>query len=510
MPQALPRLARRIAFVASYATFAICSACGKHAAPSDKPADAGKPTATPLAMPALGLDHVARFSYDDGPGLATLTAKAKAKDWHGVIDAANVLLAKDDPSNLLARRLLAAALAQTGSPADAVDHLIAVLGADYYRFAPTLADPDLEGFRATPYGHAIADLAQQIHDEYAQRVTKGVWLVARRNRFRWPDKPGVQADNSRGELYAYDRASHRFLRLTHTEHQVLGFVRAPTGNEVVVLGFDRVEHDKGDDTPPLFAHAWLQAYDTVDWQPTGVRAVLPSAREIAFGYANSGQVLVSTAPATGRWTVGDATWASLDRTSGKLTKAEAVVPAPRIVATLDDGKVVRLPSVDANWAGDPATTASFKIANGATVAIPESGEALQATVAVSPDRARVAFATAVDACSKDTAPSLYVVDSKTTTPRHVLTERSRFATRWIDATLLAYDDGAGAVRIWDAAAGRQVERVAEPGGVALDVLSLQNGPICKDSATGSGSGSGSASGSGGSSGDEMPVEEPAQ
>ena len=48
--------------------------------------------ATPLIMPPLGLDHVARFSYDEGPGLTTLTAKAKAKDWHGVIDAAGVLL----------------------------------------------------------------------------------------------------------------------------------------------------------------------------------------------------------------------------------------------------------------------------------------------------------------------------------------------------------------------------------------------------------------------------------
>jgi hypothetical protein len=496
--------------VASYATIAICGACGKHATPNDKPADAGKPAATPLIMPPLGLDHVARFSYDEGPGLTTLTAKAKAKDWHGVIDAAGVLLAKDDPSNLLARRLLAAALAQTGDPAAAVDHLVAVLGADYYRFASTLADPDLESFRATPFGHEIADLAQQIHDEYGQRVAKGLWLVARRNRFRWPDKPGVQADNSRGELYAYDRASHRFLRLTHTEHQVLGFVHAPTGNEVVVLGFDRVEHDKADDVPPLFAHAWLQVFDTAEWKPVGARAVLPSTREVAFGYGNGGQILVSTTAATGRWTVADATWSSLDRTSGKLTKLDALVPAPRIVANLDDGRVVRLPSVDANWSGDPATTASFKTASGANVAIPESGQALQASVAVSPDRARIAFATAVDPCAKDAAPSLYVVDSKTATPRHILTERSRFATRWVDATSLAYDDGAGAIRIWDAATGRQSERLAEPGGMALDVLSLQNGPVCKagaDAGSGTGSGSGSGSGSGN---DEMPPEEPAQ
>jgi hypothetical protein len=132
---------------------------------------------------------------------------------------------------------------------------------------------------------------------------------------------------------------------------------------------------------------------------------------------------------------------------------------------------------------------------------------LQATVAVAPDRSRVAFATAVDPCAKDIGPSLYVVDAKTAGLRHLLTKRSRFDTRWADATTLAYDDGDGAVRLWSATTGRQVERLAEDGGVALDVLSWQNGPVCKQAAAEAGSGSGSGAGSGS---DELPPEEPAQ
>jgi hypothetical protein len=481
---------------------ALCAACGKHEA--GKPAqDAAKPVATPLAMPPLGLDHVSRFGYYEGPGLATAQAKAKAKDWSGALEAARALLTTD-PSSLAAHRLFAAALAQTGDAAAAVDHLVLALGADYYYFASTLADPDLATFRATPHGREIADLAQQIHDEYAHRVALGLWVVARRAPFKWPDKPGPEP-HSRGELYAYDRTSRRFFRLTHTEHHVLGFVRAPTGNEVALLGFDPVDYDKTGDAPPVLGHAWVQLVDTVEWKPIGARAVLPSAREVSVGYGNGGQVLVSTAPATGRWTVGDTTLSVLDRASGKLTKVDAPLPAPRIVASLDEGRIVRLPSVDATWSSDPATTASFQAPGGAAIAVPESGETVQATVAVAPDRSRVAFATAVDPCAKDTAPSLYVVEAKTAALRHLLTARSRFDTRWVDATTLAYDDGDGAVRLWSPTTGRQVDKLAETGGVVLDVLSAQNGPVCKQATAETGSGSGSGSGS-----DELPPEEPAQ
>ena len=111
--------------------------------------------------------------------------------------------------------------------------------------------------------------------------------------------------------------------------------------------------------------------------------------------------------------------------------------------------------------------------------MPESGAATQAALALAPGGARLAFATAVDPCAKDTAPSLYVADTRTGALKHLLTARSRFATRWLDPTTLAYEDGEGAIRLWDATTGRQLLELENRPGIALDVLSLAAAPLCK-------------------------------
>jgi hypothetical protein len=416
-------------------------------------------------MPALGVDRVARFNFIYGDGaaaFATAQAKAKAKDWAAVRAACETALAKD-PSHLDAHRLLATALAQTGEHAAAVDHLATALAADYYQYAPTLAAPELESFRATPHGQAIAALAAQIGAEYQKRVKAGVWLVARRSTFKWAEKSGAQSGASRGELYAYDRDGRRYLRLSHTDHQVAGFVRAPGGGAVALVGFDRVERGKADDDPPLFARLWLLAVDPVEWKPLGPRVQLAAARQVIAGFGAGDQLLVATASATGRWTVGDPAVSSVDVSGGKLTKAAtATTFVPRIELTLDEGRAIQ------NEAALPGS-----------VHVPESTRADPATVATAPGGAHVAFATAVDPCAKDTAPSLYVGDAKTGGLKHLLTSRSRFATRWLDATTLAYEDGEGSIRLWDVTTAREAQRLDDKAGIALDVLSLANGQLCK-------------------------------
>jgi hypothetical protein len=152
-------------------------------------------------------------------------------------------------------------------------------------------------------------------------------------------------------------------------------------------------------------------------------------------------------------------------------------------------------------------TAGLKTPAGKPIQIPESGTAAQASIAVSPGAAHVAFATAVEPCAKDTAPSLYVADAATGTYRHLLSARSRFATRWLDAGVLAYEDGDGAIRLWDAGTGRQLARLEERAsgaedrsGMALDALSLAAAPLCKQAPP-----TVDAAGTG----DELPPEEPA-
>jgi hypothetical protein len=461
-------------------------ACGKTAGSTKTKDDAqpAGPNVAPLAMPALGIDSVKRMNFIYAEGAAAYEKafaayKAKPHDWNAIKSNCEVAIARD-PMHFDAHRLLATALAQLGEHAAAVDHLVTALAADYYQYAPSLVDDeDLKGFLATPHGQSVSVLAQKIKAEYAKRIASGVLLVARRSTFKWPSSTGVQVAASRGELYAFDRETKRFLRLTHTNHQVAGFVRAPSGNETAVLGFDKVDRSKEDSVPAVVARGWVIVLDG-DWNPVGKRANLPSAREIAVGYGAGDQLLVTTAQATGRWTVDNPVVSAVDRTTGALTKVTAAPPALRIAMTLDEGRVVRAPDgIAAAWSGDPPTTSSFKTATGAAIQVPESGAAARSSVALSPNGARVAFATAVDPCAKDTAPSLYVADAKTGVLKHVLTAKSRFATRWIDPTTLAYEDGDGAIRLWDATSQHEALRLDNRAGLALDVLSSSNAPLCK-------------------------------
>lgn len=473
--------------------------------PEEKPAKhdaAPGPTVAPIAVPTSGVDSIARMNYRwTTEHRKALQACCKGKpDWPATKAAAEAALAKD-PQHIGAHWLVGVALAQAGDHAAAVDHLVQAIAADYPEYAPKLGtEKALEAFLATPHGIGVKDVAAKIAADYKQRAATGMLLVGRRSAFRWPEKDGVQYSSSRGELYAYDRDTRRYLRLTHTDDSVVGFVRAPSGSEVAVLGFDRIDRPKGEDPTPLVVRGFVIPLDTKEWAQ-GARAVVPGpARELALGYGEGDQLLVATAPAAGRWGAGAPVVSSVDRTGGKLTKVATAMPAHRIVFSLEEGRVLRVPDgVTATWAGDPPTAASVTVGS-KVIAIPESGQASQSTVALG--ATHVAFATAVDPCAKDAAPSLYVADVKTGALKHLLTAKSRFTTRWVTPSLLAYEDGDGAIRLWDVTTGREASKLENKAGIALDVLSLAKAPLCKGTPP-------QAEPPPGDGPDELPPEEPA-
>ena len=495
-------------------------ACGdkKKDTPKTKDDAAAGPTVAPIATPPIGVDSIKRMNFAFGDGMKEWekgAAQLKTKNWAAVKAHAEATLAKD-PNHLDARRALATALVQSGEHAAAVDHLVAVLAADYFRYGDTLADEDLKPLFATPHGTAIKEVAEKIRGEYAKRVATAVLLIGRRSGFKWP-KEGTPWATSRGELYAFDRETRRYYRLTHTEHQVAAFVRAPSGSEVAVFGFDKIDKPKGDDAAPLMTRGWLQVLDAKEWKPIA-KATLGGGREIHVGYGAGDQLLVGTAPANGRWGIGEVALTSLDKSTGKLTKVQAQLPVPRFAFSLEEGRAIRaVDGVKAAWGGEPPTAPDLQIEGGAAIHVPESGAASQSTVALSPDKARIAFATAVDPCSKDASPSLYVAETKTGALKHLLTAKSRFVTRWIDPTTLAYEDGDGAIRIWDATTGRESMKLENKVGIALDVLSLAPAPLCKGAPPTVDVGSGSGDeppplppeeGSGAGSGSDGPVTKP--
>jgi hypothetical protein len=490
------------------AVILLCVSCGKGGDRKSAKKDAGGPTApvaAPIALPTIGVEKIARFNYVYDAGKAAYDkaeAAAKKKDWAETRKQAEASLAKD-ANHMDAHRLLAVALAQLGEHAAVVDHLVGVIAADYYNYGVSYAtDPLLEGFRATEHGKAVTQLAAQLRDEWAKKIASGLWFIARRSAFRY-DKYGSQWLSSRGELYAFDRETMRYFRLTHTNHQVAGFVRARTANEIAVLGFDKGDRPKDDNAAPLIARGWAQTFDTTEWKSTS-KIVLPQARANAIYYGEGDQLLVAQAPAADRWTLGEWTVSSVDRTTNKLTKTAGAPGAPRVEMTLDEGRIVLPPVIDGvqgAWSGTPARAPELTIGS-TKILVPETGQAAQETIAVAPGGAWVAFATAVDPCAKDTAPSLYVANAKTGAPKHLLTAKSRFATRWLDANTLAYEDGDSAIRLWDATTGREAMRIENKAGVALAVLSLASAPLCKQAPP-----SAEPTGSAGTS-DEMPPEEP--
>jgi len=476
--------------VSGLLTLVLLCACGgkKADSPSTKDDASAGSSVTPLAMPTSGVDKIARmnFVYGDGwPAYDKAVAANGKKDLAAARTFAEQSIGKD-PYHYDAQRLLAELLAQAGEHAAAVDHLVNALSGDYWAYGPTLAaDAGLKEFFATPHGQSVTALAAKIKDDYGKRIASAIWLVGRRSTFKFPKDPGVQPATSRGEVYAYDRESRRYLRLTHTGHRVDAFVRAPGGGELAIVGFDKIDRPKPPSTAPAtLAAVWLIVLDTTDWKQVGPKVALGAASVIEVGYGAGDALIVAV----------DGAVSTVDKTSGKLTKGGAL-PTPRIALSLEEARTIRAPDgIEAAWSGDPPVTTSLKIPGGAAIAIPESGATAQSAVALAPGGARVAFSTHVDPCAKETSPSLYVADTKKGTLKHLLTAASRFATRWLDATTLAYEDGEGAIRLWDATTGREVARLENKVGIALDALSLSPAPACKaaPAAVDAGAGSGSA------------------
>src|SRR5262245_23628027 len=120
---------------------ALALGCGHKTEPSAKAKDdAAGPAPAPLALPVLGVDQIRRFNYSYEAGGAAhdkAVVAYRKKDWPQVRAQAEAAVAKD-AMHLGSHRLLAAALAQTGEPAAAVDHLVTALAADYLQFGPTL------------------------------------------------------------------------------------------------------------------------------------------------------------------------------------------------------------------------------------------------------------------------------------------------------------------------------------------------------------------------------------
>ena len=446
-------------------------------------AAAGGGGAAELAVPPLGVDALKKMNYPYGAGqkeYAKVIAAYKAKpiDWAAVKTAAEATLAKDG-DHLEARWALGEALANTGDAAKATEHLAAALAGDWLRWGPTLAqDAELATYLGTAQGKQLVALSDKLRPLVIEAIAKGPVIVGRRSTWKSP-KPGTGYAATRGELYAYDLAGKRYLRVTHTDHTLAGVVASPSG-EWLLVGFSEAEvPDPAKAKPgaaPLLTRSWVSAWDPKSLTETAARAKIGKARFVWAGWGAGEQVVVMTATASGRWAPGAFTTYVVDRSTGKLTKtAGATIDGPRVQMSLDeviDGATASLPA-----AIDPAIADKLL----AAIEHDDRGQPRLAAAALSPGGGRIAYASATDPCAKadDAAkPSLYVGDARTGAYKHVLTAASRFGLRWIDDDRLIYEDGSGGLRIYDAAAGRESGKITERAGLAVALLSPGAAPLC--------------------------------
>lgn len=507
--------------------------CGKKdAKPEAKPADAGVAATPPLPVPELGVDQVRRFNFPYGEGAAAYAKaatayKAKPRDWAGVRSNAEAALAKD-AFHLEAHRLVAAAMAQDGDYTGAAPHVLAAMAGDWQKYGAQLpADADFAGLMASPAGAKIQEAAATIKEAFVRKASAGLLLLGRRSTFKLPDKPGVQPSNSRGELYSYDRESKRFLRISQTDHSVAGFLRSPSGKELVLLGFDKLELPGGaapakaggavtkpdpvepppDDTEPMppeegadgsaspapsaprraqikIARAFAIVLDAATFEVIGKRTTLPKGREIAVGYARGERLVaaINDGAGSGSWDAGEGVqWLALDASTGKTAKTEPTSVELVVAISAEGGDAIGpLAGVRTTPPSEEGGATVTALANeaGTAIEIPDASAASRRSLALAPDKAHLAFATSPDPCNPDAAPSLYVADTATGVPKHLLTGKSRFISRWLDATTLAYEDPDGAVRLWDVTTGRESLRLADKGGLALAFLSTSAAPVC--------------------------------
>ena len=325
---------------------ALAACGGKHDAPKAKDDAAPGPPVAPLAMPPSGVDKIARMNFVYGDGWPTYekAAAARAKKRLGRprersrrarSRRTRITSTRTGCSRRSSRRPESTPRwSITWSPRSPT-----TTGATGRRSPPT----------RTSRSSARRRTASRCSRSRARSTTtirsgspRGVWLVGRRSTFKWPREPGVQgADHARRAL----RLRSRDPPLPAADATPITGSPASCARPVVPRsrssGSTRSTGPRTTPRPPRSRGRGCIVLDTTEWKPLGPKLVLPAARELALGYGAGDQLLVSTAPAAGRWAIGDATVMSVDKAAGKATKVATPAPVPRIALTLDEGRVVR-------------------------------------------------------------------------------------------------------------------------------------------------------------------------
>jgi hypothetical protein len=440
----------------------------------------------------MGADMITAFNYEYGKGSKAYKkaeAAAKKSDWQAVKDAAQAAIAAD-PWHLDAHRTLAGALARLGEHAAVSEHLSIALAGDWLRWGPVLdQDPALAELWKTEAGSEVRALNQAYRAEFSRRARNGIWLVGRRTRYTRPDKPGTQWSATRGELFAYDQDTRRYVRLTHTGEALAGWMRSPTGDEIAWIAYSQVNRPATG--KPLLGRVRVGVIDAQTLLPIGeTTALRGDFTRVDLQYRSGDELIASVFEGKTEWDYQPAgrdqptTRYALDKQTGKPRKVD--VPA-------SDESVLSM-TLEKVWLTEAATRgyqvsgAALTVA-GSPGAVTLPADELVTGVVLSPSKTRLVVSTVADGCSEKPTGSIYLGNVAAGKLEHILRGNSDFQARWIDDSRLVYEDDYGDLRIYDAAERKQVETLKNSAGLGLRGLGATRGILCTGgSAAGRGAG----------------------
>lgn len=455
-------------------------------APVPKDGQTNAPVTPPAPSVVVGVAQPKQFNYVYGKGKKAYEQAEKAAvpkkgepDWAAVAASCEEALAAD-ADHLDAAFLLARARVETGQAAGVAKPLTQALAGDYLAFAPELAEAPWPAFFASEAGAPVKAEVDAIAQSFLDRAKSGLFVVARRTSFRAPKPKGkVQWAATRAELYSYDRETERYLRITHTNHSLAGWLMAPSGDELVYVAYSGLEVG-ADGQPTLLGWAKIGIIDMDSLQPRSKEArVRGTPRRISVGYRAGDELVVETADADGRWaTTNPKTWV-LDRGKGRLKKSDVPLDAADVLRV--DYDRVRLSRAQSPDVQAEAEATSFRLLPTNITVVMPAGEVVGADGYFwSPDKVHLVVRTMPNPCEDQRESTLYLIDAATGKLKNILRGVTSFETRWVDNDHFVYQDDDGALRLYDVEERTQVGRLEIKGGIGLIGVAAGRGPVCTD------------------------------
>jgi hypothetical protein len=458
------------------------SASGAGTASAASAIDAG-PAVADVALHPLGTASVEEADYRHGAG-APAYAKAlvaeKQGDWAAVVAQCKAARTAD-AHHIDAAWLEAAALARQNAFADVLEPLGVAAAGDWGKWGErSLVAPLLKDFLASPYGAAWQRAAAKYRDAYTAALARAFPVIARRMP-ALGDRP-QNGDPGPADLFAYDPGEKRWLRLTRTGGEVVALVDALGAPFTAYVSFRDVRGAKGVERRfrvGAVDRATGRGGRELELAP-GDAATVSVAWRSSRGGSEPG-LEIETAPAKGGGPTTD--W-KVDWRRGTKVKEKGPIPLRGAVVTARGARRRRVPlgDVTADWDDDGAASAFRVDTSNQTVEPPGAPLVDGNTMQWSPDRARLAFATApAEPCKTAHAAQIFVVDAATGVLRNLGDANDPGQLRWLDAGHLAYVTG-GAIRVVDVARGDETATITGGGGVALDGWLVRRGCDRGDSA----------------------------